>query len=126
MIEFYEEKEGFGSWQRIWNLGDKKAYRFSDLHTPEVEAVLKKAQDMYTKACKAYFRKNGDFGSCVLGNGIHIAVKPPKARNAFSMCICSPREGGQSEGAGYACKDPVLKFLKDNGIDAWYEHGRMD
>jgi hypothetical protein len=125
MIEFYEEKEGFGQWQRVYG-GDRKVYRFSDLHDPKVEAVLKKAQDMYTKACQAHFKKHGDFGSCVLGNGLAIAVKPPKARSVFKLLICSPRGGGQSESAGYSCKDPVLAFLKENGIDAWYECGRMD
>lgn len=126
MIEYYEEKNGFANFQRFWGSDDTKVYRFADLHKPEVEKVLLKAQEMYTKACKAYFKKKGDYGSCVMGNGIYIAVKPPRARIAYRLEICRPIGGGQSEGASYACKDPVLAFLKENGIDAWYEHGRMD
>ena len=126
MIEFYEEKNGFGDYQQVWPGEDTKVYRFADLHKPEVEAVLKKAQEMYTKACTAYFKAHGDGGSCVLGNGIYLAVKPPKARRVFRLQIAFPRGGGQSEGASYACKDPVLAYLKENGIDAWYECGRMD
>lgn len=126
MIEFYEEKNGFGEYQRVWNTDDVKVYRFADLHQPEVEKVLNKAQEMYTKACKAYFKEHGDYGSCVMGNGIYIAVKPPKKRNVYRLEICRPIGGGQSEGASYHCKDPVLAYLKENGIDAWYECGRMD
>lgn len=123
-IEFYEEKNGFGEYQRIGNPTDTRVYRFADLHDPKVEAVLVKAQKMYRELGEAVLKKKGDMGTCVLGNGLYIAVKPPRARSAFMMKIAGTV--GQSETASYGAKDEVLKFLKDNGIDAWYECGRMD
>lgn len=126
MIEFYEEIHGFGEYQRIYYLGDYRTYTFSELHKPKTEEIVKKAKAMYAKACTAHRKKHGDRGSCVLGNGIYIAIKRPRFKHPFKMMLCAPVGGGQSDSASYACKDPVLKFLKDNGIEAWYEHGRMD
>jgi len=124
MIEFYEETHGFGEYQRIYYLGDNRTYTFAELH--KLEKVIKTAQAMYEKACKAYFKKHGDFGSAILGNGIYVAVKRPRFKHPFKMMLVAPRGGGQSDGASFASKDPVLKYLKENGIDAWYDHGRMD
>lgn len=125
-IEFYEEKNGFGEFQRLgpYSTKERRVYRFAELHQPEVEKVLGQARSMYMALSMAYLKKHGDVGTCVLGNGLYIAVKPPRARSAFMLRIAGAM--GQSESPGYACKDAVLKFLKDNGIDAWYECGRMD
>ena len=124
MIEFYEEKNGFANYQQGWPQKGDKVYRFADLHTPKMEAVIIKAKKMYRDACDKYIKKHGDRGSCILGNGIYIYVKPPKARRVFRMELITPV--GQSDSASYACKDPVIAYLKENDIDSWYEHGRMD
>lgn len=122
-VSFYEESNGFADYQRIWGLPDNvRVNRWADLH--KAENVIKTARQMYLDLGQKHLAKNGDMGTCVLGNGIYVAVKPPRARNLYRLCIAT--SVGQSDSASYACKDPVLAYLKDNGIDAWYEHGRMD
>lgn len=127
MIEYREEKDGFGSTDKIWYpemIKDLKVFTFKELHKPEVEAVIEKARKMYRDDCAKYLKKHKDGGSCVLGNGIYIAVKPLRARTVFKLELCTPM--GQGEGAGYKCKDKVMNFLQQNGINCWYECGRMD
>lgn len=123
-VTFYEEEHGFGEYQRVYYPGDNRSYTFAELHAKD--DVIRTAREMYAKACRAYFKKNGDFGSCVLGNGIYVNVKRPRFKQPFKMMIAHPSGGGQSESAGYSTKDPVIAYLKANGIDAWYDHGRMD
>lgn len=121
-ITFYEEVNGFEDYQKLWKNHGHKDYRFEDLH--KAEAVILKAREMYRDLQQKFIDTGGDRGTCVLGNGIYIAVLPPRARIAFEMKLCSPL--GQSDFPSSHCKDPVLKFLKDNGLDCWYECGRMD
>ena len=122
MIEFYEEKDGFGEYQRVYHLGDHKVYRFEDLH--KLEKVIETARKMWREASAAYMKKEGDVGSCVLGNGLAVAVKPPKKRNIYKLLIATPV--GQSESPGWHTMQPVIDYLKANGLDVWYECGRMD
>ena len=123
-MKFYEEEKGFRDFQRLYYTDDKKVYRFEDLHNPKVEAVILEAGRLWTEASSEYIKLHGDTGSCVLGNGIFVALKPPRRRNIYKLKLASPQ--GQGEGPGEGTKDPVLKYLKDNGIDCWYECGRMD
>ncbi len=119
-IQFHEEKDGFYDFQRASS--NTKAYTWADVHAKT--AIIEEAQRRWTAASAAHMEKNGDRGTCVLGNGLAIAVKPKGKRVAYTLLICLPV--GQSEFPGYATKDKIEKFLKDNGLDCWYECGRMD
>ncbi len=64
----------------------------------------------------AEWEANGyeDSGTCVIGAGIAIDG---------TVAIKQVSQGNMSS---YAAAKPAIKFLKENGIDAYWDDGRMD
>ena len=66
-----------------------------------------------------------DLGTCVMDGGIKIYFLPSRARKNFvkATLIRQPFQGNISN---FEALQPALKFLQDNGVECFYDDGRMD
>lgn len=88
--------------------------------------IISEAKAMWDAKTKEYVEKNGDMGSCVVGAGIVIHYLGPRCRKpVIENIILSPACAQGSLSWESSVKE-VLLFLKNNGIEATYEHGWMD
>lgn len=105
-----------------------KTYHDYDLESAQFQSVVGKAKEMWANACKAAFPRFGDCGSCVCGAGISIDFIAPRCTVAKPKIIITAASVSPAQGCGafepYA--QPVLDYLRANGIDAHYEYGKMD
>lgn len=65
-----------------------------------------------------------DRGSCVLGAGIEVWAVKPRARVARPVVVV--RQVSQGNLSSAAAAEPAIQFLRQNGIDASWNDGRMD
>ena len=99
------------------------AYEHADL-SPGVKTgnLLNEAKYIMHREWEA----NGydDRGSCVLGAGIEIWVVKPGARVAKPEVVI--RQVAQGNLSSSAAAEPAIEFLREQGIDARWNDGRMD
>lgn len=106
---------------------DGKIYRQEDLDTDAFRLVIADAAKLWHKRVTAYYKEHGDTGSCIMGDGIMIAVRPPRRRNTFKYRILAPPGGfGMGSGPYEGSAPEVVDFLKARGVDCWYDYGHMD
>jgi hypothetical protein len=65
-----------------------------------------------------------DRGTCVLGAGIEVWVVKPGGRIANPEVVI--RQVSQGNCSSYAAAEPAIEFLRENGINARWNDGRMD
>jgi len=83
------------------------------------------ASQMWANRCKLYLAKHGDRGSVVIGAGICCAVKHgrhSKTRELISAGVSC----AQGSLVWEESVEEVVSFLKERGLDCYYECGRMD
>ncbi len=101
------------------------AKEFEELRnsTTVYEAVIK-----WQASCQAAIKKYGNTGSCVLGAGIAIRVKPPRCRNYRRWLLIKSHEATNYQGSiiWEHGVEKIVKELQAAGIDCYYECGRMD
>ena len=90
--------------------------------------VINRARSMWKTICAENMTNYGDKGSCVLGAGIAVCCIPKGCRLPKSVTLISSDEVCTAQGSmtWERGMDVVIKFLKDYGIDAYYESGNMD
>lgn len=90
--------------------------------------VVGAAREMWIESAKKEFEKDGDYGSCILGDGICIDVIPKGKRKPVQKMLISAREVAQCQGSIHyeRGQSAVVEYLKSQGIDAYYESGWMD
>ena len=100
-----------------------RAYEHADIY-PGVETgnLLREAERIMHKEHEA----NGydDRGTCVLGAGIELMMVKPGARTAHREVVI--RQVAQGNLSSYAAAKPAIEFLREHGIDAGWNDGRMD
>jgi hypothetical protein len=65
-----------------------------------------------------------DRGTCVLGAGIEVWVVKPGARVARPEVLI--RQVAQGNVSSHAAAKPAIEFLREQGINARWNDGRMD
>lgn len=90
--------------------------------------VIAKAKELWAEICERNFAEFGDEGSCVIGAGIVVDYCGPRCRTAKDYMIIRAGEVSRAQGSlnWEHGKNEVLAFLKQNGVDARYDCGRMD
>lgn len=90
--------------------------------------VINEARAMWEKSAREYYERNGDVGSCVLGAGICVDVVPPRCRKARSVMIISASSVARCQGSLHWEYNvgAVVDYLRSNGLDAYFDCGRMD
>lgn len=80
--------------------------------------IIKKAEKLWNTYVEMYGATHDDseYGSCVLGAGLEVQG---------GIFIRAP-DRFQGSLTWENSVDEIIKFLKDNGLDAWYNPGRMD
>lgn len=77
--------------------------------------AIREAMKMWEARCAEYVAKHGDQGSCVIGAAIVIG-----------SVRYSPPTGAQGSLVWEDSVKDVLGFLREHGIDAYYDPGSMD
>lgn len=90
--------------------------------------IIAAAKELWAKRCAEYLATRGDQGSCVLSAGIAVEAVPSRCRVSRPMMLI--RAGAVTSAQGSmvweSSSAEVLAFLKENGIEAYYDCGRMD
>jgi hypothetical protein len=104
------------------------AYQDKDLEDPDFKAKVEKATAQWKQNIEAFVAGKGDFGTCVLGAGIHIHYLPPKCRKPRKYNLINPHQICRYQGSVVweESVDSIVMQLQRAGIDAWFEYGRMD
>ena len=97
------------------------AYQVKDLETQSL--ILRQAKQIWYETWVA--QGSIDEGSCCGGKGLEVYfVQPrqryPRTRNVVS---CDWVQGNLSASRSHG---PALEYLKEHGINAWYNDGWMD
>jgi hypothetical protein len=103
-----------------------KVYKQKEIQ--EIRLLIEKAKKIWMEASKAEFDKTGDRGSCVVSDGIFVFWTPPRCKKPQKLMIIHSRDVAFAQGSLHyeATKDKALMFLKNLGVDAYYDYGRMD
>jgi hypothetical protein len=101
---------------------------YKDKDLKEKAGIISQARALWRLRCEEYVAKHGDVGSCVIGAGIEVDYLPPRCRHVRCKCIISADDVAAAQGSitWETSTDEVLKFLRDNGIEAYYNPGRMN
>jgi hypothetical protein len=84
--------------------------------------MLKEAERIMYDAWRANGRE--DAGTCVLGAGIEVWVVKPGGRIANPEVVI--RQVAQGNVSSHAAAKPAIEFLREQGINARWNDGRMD
>jgi hypothetical protein len=99
------------------------AFEYTDLyHAVSTGDMLKEAERIMYDAWRANGRE--DAGTCVLGAGIEIWVVKPGGRIANPEVVI--RQVAQGNVSSHAAAKPAIEFLREQGINARWNDGRMD
>jgi hypothetical protein len=104
-------------------------YRNTTIYTEsETEAVPFKAAVTLARAMFAEdAAKARDTGTCTLGSGICIRVRPPRARTRVEQVTVVSAEGRlQGNVAKYESALRAYSYLRAQGIDCFWNDGAMD
>jgi len=105
------------------NYGPKTFYTLEEYK--EMEGPINAANSWMRELTRRYREANGpEVGACILGNGFYIYVKLPRKKYLREIIIVGSYE--QSDFAIEHSKIEMFECLKQMGIDAGYNCGRMD
>ena len=99
------------------------AYEYADLYSGvKTGNMLERARQIMHDEHEA----NGfdDRGTCVLGAGIEVWVVKPGGRLAEPEVVIS--QVAQGNVSSHAAAKPAIEFLREQGINARWNDGRMD
>ena len=101
---------------------DVDAYTLPELREGKVYDLLKEAEEIMYDAWRANGRE--DAGSCVLGAGIEVWHVKPRARIAKPLVVI--RQVAQGNVSSHSASQPAIEFLREQGINARWNDGRLD
>ena len=109
----------------IWEK-DKPFLKWSEVEPFKEE--IARAKDAWEKAAGEVFKRDGDRGSCIVGDGIKLAVIMPRKRKPEYVMLIPSREVAWCMGSAHyeATKDVALRMLQRVGLPVIYDFGRMD
>lgn len=90
--------------------------------TPEIERLIANAATLQKRDKEEGVGR--DVGSCVLGAGIAIEFREYKKRNSVTKVVIS--QAFQGNVGSYQVAKNALKYLQDNGVNAFWYDGIMD
>lgn len=103
-------------------------YKQSDFETLEFHTAITNATIMWRERCEAYYNHHGDVGSCVIGAGIEVDFMAPHCKKVSQKMIISVSHVSPTQGS-CVWEDSItdiIAYLRERGIDAHYNPGRMD
>lgn len=108
--------------------GDLRVYRDRDFEDVRFQDILRTAGDLWKMKIEAYVQAHGERGCCVLGAGIAVHYVPKRCRNPRMRIVINPHQICMYQGSVVweASADSIVDHLKAQGIDCWFEYGRMD
>lgn len=95
-----------------------KAYRGEELQ--KVIALAREAQRMVDEDAL----QNSDEGTCVLGAGIAVYGIRPRCRKPVMMTLT--RQPFQGNVGSYRASQRALRWLQNQGVEAFWNDGAMD
>lgn len=107
---------------------DIVAYQDADLEDIGLQQILGEAKRDWADRIATYVHQHGDVGSCVLGAGIAVWYLPPRCRKPRKKVIINPHVIVPYQGSvtWEVSANIIVDYLKKNGIECWFEYGRMD
>ena len=95
---------------------------------PQFREVINKATEMWKESANAHYEQHGDYGTCVLGAGIKVYMVPKGCRNERSVMLIPAYDVARCQGSCHweVGAEDVVAFLRDNGLPAFFDYGRMD
>jgi hypothetical protein len=102
-----------------------KVYRDADLVV--LMEVITDAASIWAMKCAEFVKSGKNSGTCVLGAGIEVDYLPARAKNYRPLRIIgTPWTADQGSLSWETSLPEVLGYLKQHGVDARYNPGRMD
>jgi hypothetical protein len=107
---------------------EPKIYKSVDVNSEIFKKRIEEAKKLWNEAARIEFEKHGDTGSCIVCDGIQVEFLPPRCRKPIRLTIIPSREVAWCQGSLHyeATKQVALDYLKQHGIDCFYNYGRMD
>jgi hypothetical protein len=100
-------------------------YRDADLEA--LAPALSEAAALWRTRCAEYVAQHGDVGTCVLGAGIAVPYKAPRARTVtYRVMLRPPDTAAQGASTWEASVHEVIALLESRGVHAVYSPGFMD
>jgi hypothetical protein len=90
--------------------------------------VLEEARALWRDRCAATFSRSGDVGTCVLGAGIAVYVRPPRTRVPRRRIVIPAEDVTRAQGASVweESVHEVIAVLAERGVVAEYHPGAID
>jgi hypothetical protein len=107
---------------------EPKIYKSVDINSEIFKKRIEEAKKLWLEASKKEFELHGDTGSCIMGDGIQIYFIPPRCRKPQTLFIIRSHEVAFCQGSLHYEKTykVAIDYLKQHGIDCFYNYGRMD
>jgi hypothetical protein len=99
---------------------------YNDVDIATFGDIIKQASEMWKEKTLEYYHKNGDVGTCVLGACIEVYYLGKRCRIPTTRCIIGTPDVAQGSITWEHSVDEVIKYLKENGVEARYNCGFMD
>jgi hypothetical protein len=110
------------------NRKEVTVYQPVDLESAAFMNSVAVAKARWKAEIEKYFQKKGDYGTCVLGAGIKIYFMGKRKRTPEELCLINPHEISPCQGSATweASVGKIVKQLNAEGIECWFDYGRMD
>lgn len=105
---------------------DHEVIAYTDKDLEGYFNIIRNAKLLWLYRVEDYIKRNGDLGTCVCGAGISVYYLPKRARNPQKLMIINSPSIAQGSMSWEDSVGVVIKYLKDNGIEAHYSCGSMD
>lgn len=94
----------------------------------QFQSAIEKAKQAWREASVKEYQRTGDSGSCIMGDGIYAFVVPPRCRKPQKVMLIRSSSVACAQGSLHyeACYKVALEMLKEAGLEAHYDYGRMD
>lgn len=109
-------------------INEMKTYSASEFEDLRCSDAVLSAIENWSKACEKSAKKFGNIGTCVLGAGIAVKVRPPRCRNYRVFLLIPSYQVCSYQGSMIweDSVDRIISQLNKAGVDCYYKCGRMD
>lgn len=86
------------------------------------------ATKLWAHAAGEYYKKHGDTGTCIVGDGIGIYLIPKGCRKPQKVLIIPSSRVAHCQGSSHyeATKSVAMEYLREQGLETHYNYGFMD
>lgn len=90
--------------------------------------IVNEAKKIWIDKSKKSYKKIGDVGPIIMGDGINVLLIPKRCRNPKPVEILPSADVAQCQGNAHYEQhaSSIVDWLKGKGIDCWYSYGIRD